>query len=95
MAQKLASDLGLGVGISSGCNFLAALLVQEQLGPESTVVTVLIGSDCIRTVLNIELLQFYYSINLHGCRTKGLPLLSYFGAIKVSSTRQWVLRFRD
>lgn len=40
MAQKLASDLGLGVGISSGCNFLAALLVQEQLGPESTVVTV-------------------------------------------------------
>jgi cysteine synthase A len=40
MAQKLASDLGLGVGISSGCNFLAALRVQEQLGPESKVVTV-------------------------------------------------------
>lgn len=33
MAQKLASQLGLGVGISSGCNFLAALKVQEQLGP--------------------------------------------------------------
>lgn len=40
MAQKLASDLGLGVGISSGCNFLAALRVQEQLGSESNVVTV-------------------------------------------------------
>ena len=40
MAQKLASDLGLGVGISSGCNFLAALDVQDQLGPESRVVTV-------------------------------------------------------
>ena len=40
MAQKLASDLGLGVGISSGCNFLAALRVQEQLRSESNVVTV-------------------------------------------------------
>jgi cysteine synthase A len=40
MAQKLASTLGLAVGISSGCNFLAALLVQNQLGPDSVVVTV-------------------------------------------------------
>jgi cysteine synthase A len=40
MAQKLASQLGLGVGISSGCNFLAALRVQEQLGPDSVVVTI-------------------------------------------------------
>ena len=40
MAQKLASHLGLGVGISSGCNFLAALRVQEQLAPDSVVVTV-------------------------------------------------------
>ena len=40
MAQKLASHLGLGVGISSGCNFLAALQVQAQLGTESKVVTV-------------------------------------------------------
>jgi cysteine synthase len=40
MAQKLGSELGLGVGISSGCNFLAALEAQEQLGIESNVVTV-------------------------------------------------------
>ena len=40
MAQKLAADLGLAVGISSGCNFLAALKAQDQLGPESVVVTV-------------------------------------------------------
>jgi len=40
MAQKLASTLGLGVGISSGCNLLAALTVQEELGPEAVVVTV-------------------------------------------------------
>src|SRR5271165_56347 len=32
MAQKLASELGLAVGISSGANFLAALKVQEMLG---------------------------------------------------------------
>ncbi len=40
MAQKLAAQLGLGVGISSGCNFLAALRAQERLGPDATVVTI-------------------------------------------------------
>ncbi len=40
MAQKLARELGLGVGISSGCNFLAAARVQEELGPDAVVVTV-------------------------------------------------------
>jgi cysteine synthase A len=40
MAQKLARNLGLAVGISSGCNFIAALRVQQQLGPEAVVVTV-------------------------------------------------------
>jgi cysteine synthase A len=40
MAQKLASSIGLAVGISSGSNFLAALTVQEQLGPDAVVVTV-------------------------------------------------------
>jgi cysteine synthase A len=40
MAQKMASTLGLAVGISSGCNFLAAVLVQDQLGSDAVVVTV-------------------------------------------------------
>jgi cysteine synthase A len=40
MAQKLAATLGLGVGISSGCNFLAAVMAQEQLPQGSTVVTI-------------------------------------------------------
>ncbi len=40
MAQRLASELGLGVGISSGANFLGALQVAEQLGPDAVVVTV-------------------------------------------------------
>lgn len=40
MAQKLAISLGLAVGISSGCNFLAAVKAQEMLGPDAAVVTV-------------------------------------------------------
>ncbi len=40
MAQKLACQLGLGLGISSGCNFLAALCAQEALGPDAIVVTI-------------------------------------------------------
>lgn len=40
MAQKLAAELGLGVGISSGANFLGALKVLNGLGDQATVVTV-------------------------------------------------------
>lgn len=40
MAQKLASVLGLGVGISSGANFLGAIIAQEKLGKDAVVVTV-------------------------------------------------------
>ena len=35
MAQKLAAEIGLGVGISSGANFLAALEVQRRTGLDS------------------------------------------------------------
>jgi cysteine synthase A len=40
MARKLAADLGLGVGISSGANLLGALKVQEELGGGAIVTTV-------------------------------------------------------
>lgn len=40
MAQKLSSELGLGVGISSGANFLGALKVQDELGDDAVVVTI-------------------------------------------------------
>ncbi len=40
MAQKLASALGLGVGISSGCNFLAAVMTQDSLPDQAIVATV-------------------------------------------------------
>ena len=39
MAQALARELGLAVGISSGANFLGALLAQEQLDDDAVVVT--------------------------------------------------------
>jgi len=45
MAQKLACQLGLGVGISSGANFLGALAVQNDLGDDSVVVTVFPDSN--------------------------------------------------
>lgn len=40
MAQKLAAELGLAVGISSGANFLGALIALERLGKEAIVATV-------------------------------------------------------
>jgi cysteine synthase A len=55
MAQQLASRLGLGVGISSGANFLAALAVQEELGEEAVVVTVF--ADDSKKYLSTDLLR--------------------------------------
>jgi cysteine synthase A len=40
MAQNLAMRLGIGVGISSGANFLGALKVQNELGPSAVIVTI-------------------------------------------------------
>ena len=54
MAQKLA-ERGLGVGISSGANFLAALMVQEQLGKDAIVVTVF--SDSNKKYLSTDLMK--------------------------------------
>ena len=55
MAQKLAADLGLGVGISSGANFLAALAVQDELGHDAVVVTVFCDSN--KKYLSTDLLR--------------------------------------
>jgi len=40
MAQKLAAGLGLAVGISSGANFLGALMVQNEMSDDAVVTTV-------------------------------------------------------
>jgi cysteine synthase A len=55
MAQKLAAQLGLGVGISSGANLVGALMVQNQLGNDSVVVTVL--PDDNKKYLSTDLLR--------------------------------------
>jgi len=55
MAQKLAGQLGIGVGISSGANFLGALLVQNDLGKDAVVVTVF--SDDNKKYLTTDLLR--------------------------------------
>lgn len=45
MAQKLAWQLGLAVGISSGANLLGAIQLKEELGDDATVVTVFADSN--------------------------------------------------
>ncbi|ANM31905.1 cysteine synthase [Acidobacteria bacterium Mor1] len=45
MAQRLAADLGLGVGISSGANLLGALKLQNLYGPGSVIATVFPDSN--------------------------------------------------
>lgn len=55
MAQKLALTLGIGVGISSGANFLGALKVQNELGPDAVIVTVF--PDDNKKYLSTDLLR--------------------------------------
>jgi cysteine synthase A len=54
MAQQLARR-GLAVGISSGANFLGALMVQDEIGPDAVVVTVF--SDSNKKYLSTDLLR--------------------------------------
>ncbi|MGL1894490.1 MAG: cysteine synthase family protein [Spirochaetaceae bacterium] len=53
MAQKLAFNLGLGVGISSGANFIGALIAGEKLGSNKIVTTVF--SDDNKKYLSTDL----------------------------------------
>ena len=77
MAQKLASGLGLGVGISSGANFLGALTAMEELGSDAIVVTVF--ADDNKKYLSTDLVkaepikEYYLSphIELFGYQTIG------------------------
>ena len=55
MAQKLASQLGIGVGISSGANFIGALKIQNSLGKDAVVVTVF--PDDNKKYLSTDLLK--------------------------------------
>lgn len=55
MAQKLAKQLGLAVGISSGANFLGAIQLQNELGADKVVVTVF--SDSNKKYLSTDLMK--------------------------------------
>jgi cysteine synthase A len=55
MAQKLAAQLGIAIGISSGANFVGALKVQNQLGNDAVVVTVF--PDDNKKYLSTDLLR--------------------------------------
>ncbi len=55
MAQKLAAQLGIAVGISSGANFIGALMIQNMLGRDAVVVTVF--SDDNKKYLSTDLMK--------------------------------------
>ena len=55
MAQKISCQLGIGVGISSGCNLLAALSAQDALSREAAVVTIF--CDDSKKYLTTDLLR--------------------------------------
>ena len=73
MAQKLATSIGLGVGISSGANFLGALMVQNEMGSSAVVTTVF--PDDNKKYLSTALLQ--EEPVKAGYLTPGVELLSY------------------
>jgi cysteine synthase A len=82
MAQKLARELGLAVGISSGANFVAALEVQEELGPDAVVVTVF--PDDNKKYLSTDLLREEPEKPDH--LTPGVELLSFTAYKRVCHT---------
>jgi cysteine synthase A len=55
MAQKLASTLGLSVGISSGANMIGAIKLQEQYGADAVITTVF--ADCNKKYLSTDLMK--------------------------------------
>lgn len=55
MAQKLARQLGLAVGISSGANVIGAIKLQAAMGMDKVVVTVL--SDSNKKYLSTDLMK--------------------------------------
>ena len=55
MSQLLSRHLGLGVGISSGANFIGALMAQNRLGRDASVVTIF--SDDNKKYLSTDLMK--------------------------------------
>ncbi|UCG70046.1 MAG: pyridoxal-phosphate dependent enzyme, partial [Thermoplasmata archaeon] len=82
MSQKLASELGIGVGISSGANFLGAVIAQNELGMDAVVVTVL--PDDNKKYLSTDLLKSEPVKD--GFFTPNIKLISYKAFKRVCHT---------
>ena len=82
MAQKLAAGLGLGVGISSGANFIGALIVHNELGDDAVVTTVF--PDDNKKYLSTDLLREESSQDDY--LTPEVELLSYEAIKRVCYT---------
>lgn len=76
MAQRLATSIGLGVGISSGANFLGAAQLVEELGGDAAVVTVF--SDSNKKYLSTDLCRC--EPERDGYAAPGIELLGYRAA---------------
>jgi cysteine synthase A len=82
MAQALARSLGLAVGISSGANFLGALLVGEAL-PENAVVATVFPDDN-KKYLSTDLLRDEPSLPSH--LSQDVDLLGFASTRRVCRT---------
>ncbi|MEK9137740.1 MAG: cysteine synthase family protein [Bacteroidota bacterium] len=82
MAQKLAAQLGLAVGISSGANFIGAIMAQNDLGDEAVVVTVF--PDDNKKYLSTDLLR--EEVAKDGYLTPDVELVDYEAHKRVCHT---------
>jgi cysteine synthase A len=82
MAQNLAARLGLAVGISSGANFLGAVMAQAELGYDAVVTTVF--PDDNKKYLSTDLIRNEPVKN--GYMTPEIELLSYQAIKRVCNT---------
>jgi cysteine synthase A len=80
MAQKLSTQLGLAVGISSGANVLGAIQIQHQMGGEATVVTILCDSN--KKYLSTDLVKNEPVLDHY--LTPDVELLSYKAINRIS-----------
>ena len=82
MARRLASELGIGVGISSGANLLGALKVQEMMGRDKIVATIF--PDDNKKYLSTDLLKKEPVKDLH--LSKDVELVSFRSFKRVCHT---------
>lgn len=71
MAQKFAKELGIAIGISSGANFIGALIAQEMNGGRGVITTVF--ADDNKKYLSTDLMK--YEESKEGYLSKNIELI--------------------